>query len=696
MRNALLALTLLAACIPERTTHRLMTGISMGGIGASMIALRHPLDFDGMGALGGPLDAAFLAHTIDHVYLGGFCSRAELEALMQQFPDDPTVLNDPARLAACMPLIEGRLLDEHTQNFSHWYFTTSGGTFDRSSYLNLFLDVSLAFGNPLYWNPESKVAPPGVDPELLRHPPADICTNPIVVPGFLNAEYNPDGRYDAITFCDGEEDPIYVCRASGRAVSFCAEGAAVIARSDEAAFAARFCGEEGVDTATSSRFREVYFQEKGRYDACREHSRLFAMALALDLNGNRRRDYGEPVLNNGAERFSDTGRDGCFDADEDGAGGCRGGGAGADPNGDDYDLETNPTGTERNWRRDDAEPFLDHGLDGVPNSGDFGEGNGKFTLSPNRVRMAEHDPRTRFERFPDPIKRRLDYYGDGGMRDVFNFGVQGRVLFGAIGHAMPQDTLRAPAMTTLASTPQSATFDGAAVSWGALPRNVFVRYGNPNADFSAIADGDGGHMGTVFEAVQRLLLLMGWASERWSYLPERSIPEGGSPLSARLREETFYSEKLGSLRNYGLFLPPGYDAPGNDERYPVLYFLHGYGMQVVGGSGVLPLGVAFDAYMAARDLPFREYIVVFPSGQCCFRDPAGQRVCNERDAEGTYYGAIAGYERECHSGSFYVDRVGYTPGDETLYEAALMELVEHIDRTYRTRVPVKAETRPNR
>ena len=67
--------------------------------------------------------------------------------------------------------------------------------------------------------------------------------------------------------------------------------------------------------------------------------------LAYDYNNNGRRDYGEPIANNSHERFDDVGVDGCADAYENGSGGCNTTPANTDTdlNGDNYDVENNPT-----------------------------------------------------------------------------------------------------------------------------------------------------------------------------------------------------------------------------------------------------------------------------------------------------------------------------------------------------------------
>ncbi len=77
----------------------------------------------------------------------------------------------------------------------------------------------------------------------------------------------------------------------------------------------------------------------------------------IDSNGNGLLDYPESVF--------DTGVDNCFDEFEDGQGGCTAQNASGDPNGDNYDAITNPSGTEGNGGSPDqlfascADPFED-------------------------------------------------------------------------------------------------------------------------------------------------------------------------------------------------------------------------------------------------------------------------------------------------------------------------------------------------
>lgn len=77
---------------------------------------------------------------------------------------------------------------------------------------------------------------------------------------------------------------------------------------------------------------------------------------------------------------------------------------------------------------------------------------------------------------------------------------------------------------------------------------------------------------------------------------------------ANLHYETFDSKAAGEKVSYLIYLPPGYEKSG-DQRYPVVYWLHG-----IGGSqrGVPAIADRFTAAIQAGKAP--EMIVVFVNG----------------------------------------------------------------------------------
>ena len=82
--------------------------------------------------------------------------------------------------------------------------------------------------------------------------------------------------------------------------------------------------------------------------------------------------------------------------------------------------------------------------------------------------------------------------------------------------------------------------------------------------------------------------------------------------------ETLPSAVMGEGVQYTLYLPPCYPATAPDEGYPVLYLLHGQGMdhQFWGDLGLLD---AADRLIAAGDIP--PVIIVMPTEKYTLQDP---------------------------------------------------------------------------
>ncbi len=409
------------------------------------------------------------------------------------------------------------------------------------------------------------------------------------------------------------------------------------------------------------------------------------MLLAVDYDGDHHRDYGEPVILNGRERWEDTGTDGCFSPEEDGAGGCTSTGqspydpeTNPDPNGDDYAWETNGLGTENDWVWEEGETFSDDGLDGVPGTGDFGEGNGTYDLSSGARHWLTVDPRSQLGRWDDGAIARLDAWFDGGIRDIFNLGVSAAQVFG---HLAARDSTAQifydfAGLPTYDGTPVDP-FDFREIDFSKIPGKTLFLYGKPDATDAEWRKGDGAHVGTVKQALDRFNLLFSWLSERFPG-GDTSSQDFGS-FSDLVRDEHYFSEALGSDRLYSIALPPGYFDPANAEKtYPVVYFLHGYGQDPTGMSGA---NLVFSGYMAEGLI--EKMIIVYVDGRCCFVNAAGERDCYEPDK------STKGPEwvRECHKGSFYVDAEGRGAGGGTPYGQALEELMRHVEATYRVRTP---------
>lgn len=81
------------------------------------------------------------------------------------------------------------------------------------------------------------------------------------------------------------------------------------------------------------------------------------------------------------------------------------------------------------------------------------------------------------------------------------------------------------------------------------------------------------------------------------------------PVSApRVQQRFFQSVAAGTLVSYHVYTPPAYDAHP-ERRFPVLFWLHGFG---AGTSSISPLSAWFDNAIARGDIP--PMIVVFPNG----------------------------------------------------------------------------------
>ena len=305
-----------SAAMPHTRTYtfKAMSGISMGAIGTSFLGAEHGEKLDAIAPVGGPLDVAYFLSGFERMQLSGFCSLSDIEQL---YKTNPAGLNDPS----AMTCKQGTpFAYEHQQDFNHWQFTDNGGDFDRDSYLDIFFDLSLALGNPLYYNPESPIFPGA---GMTKDNFAGICTNPIVYNkangnAIYNKEYNPTGDYNVISFCDGQAPVAYCSDANSTPVDYCQNP-------DETAFCAALGAQ--VQYASTSQNANLFYAKKGVYDPCYTTSHYaqanpVSVGLAVDINGNGKRDYFEPVILNGHERFSDFGSDGCADANEDGKGGC--------------------------------------------------------------------------------------------------------------------------------------------------------------------------------------------------------------------------------------------------------------------------------------------------------------------------------------------------------------------------------------
>ena len=649
-------------------TFKALGGISMGAAGLTFHA-HHPQYFDFVAALGGYINFHYLEDYMANMLFAGFC---DMETILEHMDE----LNDPdVPELQCGP-VQPRHAWENPNGFNHWHFDDSGANWDRDTYWHtIFEGMMTAFGNQLYYNPEHPFLPPGV-PESWAAPgdSSEKCANPIHVgkPWNYNAEYNPEGLYDLITFCD-EEEPI--------------PG-----------------GEDNPD----------YWELKGAYDPTYPHNRPAIVALAVDYNGNGKRDYHEPIIVNNKERFQDVGADGCADADEDGAGGCGGGGEGGDPNADNFYLPEQAFGSEGDFRWQEGEPYEDFGLDGVDGTGDYGEGDEKFSRTPGLDGLLQADVLSWIDNAPQEEIDAVDIMLDGGIRDALN-ALTGMYPLAMHLKAREPNTREYNGYTrfedSLYPTGEDTLllFENENIDWSiaGMGKNFIVRYGNVDATEEEIAMGDGKHVGTDTDIFNRGISMPLVPLGRWPGMDTTPCVTGGEMLNG-----SFYSEALQSRYAYSIALPPCYDEAANkDLTYPSFILLPGHGIT---SSDIIAVSLATDILMKQGELA--KFFLVAVEGQCCRINPAtGDRycVCTKNKPDGTWDcvdpQCKAAHDdcellkipshllvQECNSGHFFANHVSNVFGDKDAaeymkYEDMLAEAVEHLDETYRTRPPEEHE-----
>jgi len=656
---------------PRPSTFRAIGGMSMGA-SAINVALEHPGTFDLVGALGGYPDSTYMMAQMLRLHFQGFCPLADLEARPDAL-DDPNA--EPSVM--CGPAAPQHEL-EVAMDFDDLRYDDNGITMTRGFYGEIIDNFSCAFGNLTGPSlPEAPLLPAGIDLEWWRATsPAERCAHPKPIPQALsyNAEYNPTAAHPVIPLCDIDE-PV----TPGLLPSM--------------------------------------------FDVAAPRDRPIAALLAVDINGNGRRDLGEPLFLNPWERFLDVGSDGCDDSLEDSNGGCvatpdalpdaappfpR------DPNGDNYDWIANPNGREKNDSYDLGEPFSDLGVDGVSQdvtgAPDLGEGNGVWDAVPTFANVLAHDADTKLRTIAAADLDGMDFWFDGGIRDVLNAGVVARNLVAALRSRGREPVVYhnfAGQPGTLApdSDPNALvqTLFDVDLSREALGRDIYIEYGDPNASPEAIAGGDGKHVGSPNDAINRIATFLVTAMKRMPD-PDYAIYPLADPIALF---PSFYSPALKTRRGYTIAFPPGYWAAENAaKRYPVIYFLHGLGQDA---RDLAPAALATGILMTQGNLP--KALLVFPDGACCFVDSeTGGRECACGDSKAgvrqcvdpTCQGDEASCEvrpipdnrlqRECHRGSLYADMATNRwgePRDDLGYKTSVFELTQHIDATYRVRVPTR-------
>ena len=651
--------------VKRRFSFKAIGGVSMGAESV-VLAANHPGYFDFVGSMGGYVDLRYFSKVLTHQIFGGFCPMDQILENIDHIneKDNPNVFCGP---------VQPDDPYEWKWDFNHWHADNSGGHWGRNFYLDVIEGLMFAYGNLFSYNKDNPLMPPGVPLSWLNdQTDAAKCENPAVVgkPNNYNAEYNPEGKYNLITFCDGQPD----------------------------------CGNDN---------KAEWLDCAGNYDPDAPNTHPVYMLLAVDYNNNGRRDYGEPVVINSYERFDDVGTDGCADAYEDGNGGCLDKPtkkADSDPNNDNFDLINNPGGTENDYWWETGEPYRDYGLDGVADTGDYGEDNGKYDLNPNLVPLIENSARKFFATAPEEEINKTDFMFDGGIRDAIH------ALTCAMNMTIPLRlrNLDFHSYSGLAGTADSfwptgnvkdflTNMDKVDYSGMSKGKNLLIAYGNPNATAEEIFKGDGKHVGSVDQITDRLVIFMNMAVRR---MPDPIIRT--SKTIGKAYSSSYYSDVLKCRRNYALYLPPDYDTM-TDEHYPVIAFITGHGMTA---DSIAQAGPLFGTFMAKAKLPL--FMMAVPAGQCCYRhkDDLSKRECacwedksnwncvdpdckaeDQADCQMNTYPKNE-MVQECNSGHFFVnfksDRWGNTDmASKMKYEDSMFEFLDYMDKHYRTRKPAE-------
>jgi len=666
---------------------------------------------------------------MDHMrnyYLGGFCTDDEILVDPSESAVDTFVKDEAQQCGWCgeqtVPetwsqtvekcyMVEPNPLwdnpeavptgnDSHAQGYNHWYYDENGGRFDREEYLDLFRDLGFAYGNPTNYNPESAYFATGLtgDPtdensrvgyylKNIYKPNGDIrdhktgCENLATwmasdpFEDFYDSEYNPDGSYLVILYCD------------------------------------RLTDNNG-DVPPASVTENVKL-------------RRFDMGLAIDYNKNGIRDYGEPILRQFWENYDDCGTDGLCNEDEVGYNAD----SNPDPAGDDYKPNSNPTGTEGNFIFDAGETYLDYGIDGVVCPGcesgcddpgcdpttcgfDYGECNGEFDYNPNVKNYMDLDPRQNAMKLSDDSLRHVNFWMDAGIRDIFNFVLMGDALYGTLKERYEEMGLKTSVFQRFTSVMKPepdyiGKFNFLKVNYSQLGQAVLIRYGDYNATDNLIMNGDGRHVGYAAQTVFRVQTFFAYADMLFPNGDYEPVETWGA--GELIQKLYFDAPTLNRVQKYSVALPPGYwtsntkvegdtEFPHNcTDRYPVIYLGHGYGMEP---EDMAAANAILFGYMTEGT--FQKIITVYPDGECyspdncrqdCSKDcssaadrPACQAQCaTDRGCDDVHI--------ECEQGNFYADHL-VSKDDPTgahagkvEAETAILDLMDYIDTNFCTKLP---------
>ncbi len=300
-----------------------------------------------------------------------------------------------------------------------------------------------------------------------------------------------------------------------------------------------------------------------------------------DLDGDGIFDVGDGIVVNFSEPFTDLDGDGVFEPD-------------------------------------DGETFDDFGLDGVPGSGDFGEGNGQFDYDPDRARWVAEDPLSRIEQRSAAAISEQRIYMDVGTDDEFGFAAH---------YANFVDALVGKGLSV-------GVQDGFRGNCANLPDPdddyLLVRYaaghiGVETVDPDDLLDGNICGDATVW---QRVINMVGFLNESFpngSYGPgigfdididfddfdfDFDFPDpnvSGQMISTSLPSPSLaVAGQSAPMRDVLVYRPPAFRH--TDDHFPVVYLLPGYGQSPGDFSR---MEILLDALILSGQLQ-NMFIVILP------------------------------------------------------------------------------------
>jgi enterochelin esterase-like enzyme len=323
--------------------------------------------------------------------------------------------------------------------------------------------------------------------------------------------------------------------------------------------------------------------------------------LAVDLNDNGKRDHGEPILRQFHEPFIDADENGMFDP---------------------------------------GETFLDVGLDGVPGTGDYGEGDGNFTYNPHRENFMAQDPLTHAKTLALEVLQDLNLYLDAGTEDEFQFDVHTENFV---------QTLKERGLDVLIENGFPESFPE--ISHFEQNKRVYLRYQGGHVGFNKENIGLSfkkvreGVRGAILVA-NRFTTLFGFVSDHFPHGEYGTDPYEMFRYPSKMTTTSFYSPSLNRKMKFGIYLPPGYKR-NKTTYYPVLYLLEGYNMSISGMANSW-MRSALDALILSGEM--QKMIIVIPDGMN-YKNQRGHFFVNQIDRE-----------RGDHFMNYFFDLVTYIDG----------------------------------